>query len=481
MLATSLYVTLIVSKPAQALDSACNTQDNILSVAVTLPEDTYDIYVKLARSGQNANAQLAITDAKTGCKPIGSVVASGNEWVKISDTVAINNSVQFNLQLSTIENSYEYDRPTVMAVSHSSPTCVPRDECYVDIQGQAAKLRPSNSSSDTGTLRFFHAKSIERQAISEVEYYVDGQYMYKTTQLEDFDPQAIPYYGRTTSRLIKFENGQTAVIEESVPSSHFDSPGAMLARSFNKYHQFLLWIGIIVGIFIFYHVSKHIIIAVENRRYWLHAHGFIKDPPLEPMTPSRLSHIYTIDKIRRIISGLGVFAIIGVACVVTILILDSYVVRIASVSGNSMERTLRNGEKVIINKLGVTFSQINQSDFVPQRGQVVAAHLISRFDEQQDVSDDNIMIKRVIGLPGERVVIRGSSVTIFNTQSPNGFDPSKDTAWSQGVISDMGDKVLDITLGYDEIFVLGDNRPGSIDSRANGPVSLKYIIGVIHR
>lgn len=129
------------------------------------------------------------------------------------------------------------------------------------------------------------------------------------------------------------------------------------------------------------------------------------------------------------------------------------------VSGASMEPTFQNLNYLIVDRLTYDIGS-------PQRGDVVV------FGLPEDTSRD--LIKRVIGLPGETVVLQGDSVSIINKEHPNGFtlsEPYLDPA-DLGGASDMR-----VTLGPDQYFVLGDNRRVSADSRLWGTLPRKDIIG----
>jgi signal peptidase I len=84
-------------------------------------------------------------------------------------------------------------------------------------------------------------------------------------------------------------------------------------------------------------------------------------------------------------------------------------------------------------------------------------------------------IKRVIGLPGETVEIKGGKVTIFNDKNPNGLTLDED--YIQAGVQTLGNQK--VTLTKDQFFVLGDNREpnASSDSREWGPLTKDYIIG----
>ena len=130
------------------------------------------------------------------------------------------------------------------------------------------------------------------------------------------------------------------------------------------------------------------------------------------------------------------------AIVVTIFIL-SFVGQRMVVNGPSMESTLFNGESVIVDKLSYRFSD-------PQRFDIVVFPY--KFEENTD------FIKRVIGLPGEKVRIDREGRIYINGEV-------LDEHYGKAVIIDPGRAEKEITLGSDEFFVLGDNRNNSTDSR----------------
>jgi signal peptidase I len=82
------------------------------------------------------------------------------------------------------------------------------------------------------------------------------------------------------------------------------------------------------------------------------------------------------------------------------------------------------------------------------------------------------LLKRVIGLPGETVGMRDGTVTIQNGEHPEGFILTEPYA-----AAPTGFENITLTLGEEEYFVLGDNRPHSFDSRAWGALPGRNIIG----
>ena len=145
-----------------------------------------------------------------------------------------------------------------------------------------------------------------------------------------------------------------------------------------------------------------------------------------------------------------------------------------------MESTLQTDDKLLINKIPQSWAMMNSSEYVPKRGQVVIFHKLKGeliLEEEPD-SEQTYVVKRVLGLPGERVVINNGVITVYNKENPVGFNPDIKSNWEPNYHIGSEDNI-DLTLSRSEIFVIGDNRPESIDSRSNGPIQLNQIEGKV--
>ena len=133
-----------------------------------------------------------------------------------------------------------------------------------------------------------------------------------------------------------------------------------------------------------------------------------------------------------------------------VFLLSQFVVRPIRVQGSSMYPTLESNSLGIANVYGVKANDIRRFDIA----------IIYLPDKKE------YLVKRVIGLPGETVQYTGGTLYINGTATEEPFfDPDYVKSFGSGFMAD----VEPITLGAEEYYCLGDNRPASRDSRYYGP------------
>lgn len=169
---------------------------------------------------------------------------------------------------------------------------------------------------------------------------------------------------------------------------------------------------------------------------------------------------------------LSTFAIIIIAPLIALL-LTAFVFQSYEVSGPSMETTLNDHDRLIVLKIPRTLARITGHSYIPHRGDIIVfvKHNLYEFG----INQDKQLIKRVIGLPGDRVVVNNGVITIYNSQHPNGFDPDLNSIYSSAIQTTPGN--VDITVPPNQLFVCGDNRTNSLDSRNFGTISANDIVG----
>ncbi|MFA5188443.1 MAG: signal peptidase I [Patescibacteria group bacterium] len=170
----------------------------------------------------------------------------------------------------------------------------------------------------------------------------------------------------------------------------------------------------------------------------------------------------TYDSIWRTISEfIGEIVKVIIISLAIIIPVRYFLIQPFYVKGASMEPNFHDHEYLIINEIVYRFEN-------PQRGDIVV------FRYPKDPSQ--YFIKRVIGLPGEKIKIKDNKVYVYNDKYPNGLAINEDVYLPEDEQTpNLG--LTEFILGSDEYFVMGDNREASLDSRRFGPVPRRLIIG----
>ena len=144
--------------------------------------------------------------------------------------------------------------------------------------------------------------------------------------------------------------------------------------------------------------------------------------------------------------------------VIAVILVRTFIAQPFLVSGSSMEPNFKDGDYLLVDELAYRFRE-------PVRGEVVV------FKYPGD--HKTYYIKRIIGLPGERVVVNGDSVSVYGTDG-------KKIELNEPYIAEMSiQKDIDETLSENEYFVMGDNRDFSYDSRSWGPLTRADVTGLV--
>ena len=164
---------------------------------------------------------------------------------------------------------------------------------------------------------------------------------------------------------------------------------------------------------------------------------------------------------------LSISAFIAAVLIGTLLI-NTFVFRSFSVIGPSMETTLYTNDRLVVNRLPVTWSQLQNKTYIPDRGQVI----VFKNPNYSTGLGDEYIVKRVIAFAGERVILKNGQYTVYNDKFPEGFNP--DDA-NHGEPGSPTSGEADTVVPKDELFVSGDHRQGSysLDSR-NGLGTIPY-------
>lgn len=151
----------------------------------------------------------------------------------------------------------------------------------------------------------------------------------------------------------------------------------------------------------------------------------------------------------------------AVVAIVVALLLRVFVIGAFEVPSHSMEETLLPGDFIMVNKLAYRLRNVRRGDVV----------IFTR--QMQDSTAREAYVKRVIGLPQDTVILTHEGVWVNGRPLP---DPPLAKLPADPILSTQTSPVITI-VGTDSLFVLGDNRRNSYDSRYWGCVPVNDVIG----
>lgn len=169
---------------------------------------------------------------------------------------------------------------------------------------------------------------------------------------------------------------------------------------------------------------------------------------------------------RKIIREILIYLFEIAAVILIAWLIIHFAMKPAGMIGSAMEPTLCNGEDVVINKTSYVILK-------PKRYSVIAFYPEQDDGAEMLLDDSSILIRRIVGLPGETIQIKNGILWIDGEEAKEKYN-------YEPMVS-AGDAAEPITLGDDEYFVLSDNRSDMDDSRNSSftVVRKKNIIGKV--
>ncbi len=180
--------------------------------------------------------------------------------------------------------------------------------------------------------------------------------------------------------------------------------------------------------------------------------------PLEDTPQTVVGDSKKQGKVQEYLSYLSEFIRIFIIAASIILPVRLFLIQPFYVKGDSMIPNFHESEYLIIDKVSLLYRPL-------ERGEVI----VFRYPK----TERRFLIKRVIGLPGEKITIHSRKITIYNDQHKDGLKLDESSYGPR----ELRDEPIDQTLGANQYFVLGDNRPYSYDSERFGAVDRSQIVG----
>lgn len=480
----SVGLFFINSHHAIAQDVATTPCDESqYSALAQLPDGNLTAYLKAGRKEDAVKTQLfyKVFDSDD-CVEIGSAQTSHTNYVKFGGAIVSpeNTFISVHVKLvGSLENKSGANYPQVVFVKTNEEPCDISAGCKINFRDQSFSLSPKKVSLSIDTVRVGVLSKLT-DGIKEVAYTVDGKPAYTRPDLEKFNLNYVPDGEHTIGRTIVLKDGQSLSDSEVVKRGLEGGATYLFISILYGQSRLLRYVGIIIVFLILYSLFTYIIKHIAARRRWESEHFFNPNEHYDMSNVGARRGITGEESYGQLLRHYKKYLISSIGLIVAVFLLNSYILTIFTVDGVSMYPTLNNRAKKPLYIFPVTLGKINKNYYLPKRGSIIVIQKDGNnlFDEIENSDKKNYVVKRVVGLPNERVVIKDGKIKIFNKENEKGFEPDAEFKWVRD-LTGSENLSMNIKLKEGELFVVGDNRDESIDSRFYGPVQTSQVIGQV--
>ncbi len=467
--------------PEYNFSTGCTTSTMGSYTSILTLSKPYAVYVKLGIPGQTARVNAFSVDEATSepCRNIGQRTVNGSKWNKIGTVYpATSGRTVIEVISPQLENLPTASRPAMLLIDPSNPVCMPLIECEIPGTNGTQYIRPPSTRNDKSSLAVRTPIDPKTDHLLRVGYFAGNQKAYELASLQPFDLRYAAYGEELLQRVAFYRSGQEVVYQERTPTTFRDSFGNFIFRTFSVQPVAATVASVVVSLAVLWLIVRFIISRLY-RAYSDRVHHGLVSSKSWFLKLDNVVLLYRRKYAKHFRMSISVLLLAGVSYM-GYMAAQSLALSIYTVNGESMDATLKNGQSMFINKLPVTVAGITGKQPIVSRGDIIVINAIyGRVSKDKLPESEHIIVKRVIGLPGERITLRAGKLLVYNQQHPTGFDIDAGASWTRTMHKDDSTYSIDITLAQDEIFVAGDNRPGSVDSRVNGPVKLAQLIGIV--
>lgn len=460
--------------------------DDSANALLSLPAGSYDIYAKLnikniTEVGTVYSQDLSLQGTIDGCRTLGSKSINDKTYTKIASGVAFSEDITVIYLTSPNTSSMQSAAATqLIFVASGKDICDFASECGVVYKGETMNLSPKKISLSSDSLRIgLLMAATDDAAVKKVIYSIDGKPVYETARLEPFNNKYVSGGEHTLGRRVIFESGVSLSDSKVIERGTIADLNYVFQSIFFGQSKLIKIVLVFVGILMIWSIVALITKAIHRRRVWHQTHvASASGYTIEAGKTGAQKNFYDESMARTAYRyRKWFFALLGMA--LGFIVVTTYIVGSFTVDGVSMFPTLQDKSVRPLIKFQKTIATINKSQYVPKRGDIVVVQKDDNnlFDPEAALHKSYV-VKRTVALPGERVTVKNGKILVYNSENKEGFEPDALYKWTSE-LEGSEQFNIDITLKDSELFVVGDHRDESIDSRFYGPIDTKEVIGKV--
>lgn len=439
---------LLQQRQFEKIKSSCDTDKRQLStVSLDVPAGDYDVMI------QNTSG-VGVQDVLVGYGRVDECIWFDradvtSDWQKL-DRLHVEDKERAVIQIGDSQ-AFEYGHINVLLLpDHLAMDCTDNSTCTYKQGSQYIHVTPDRSFSNDFALSASIMQSPADDSLVGVDVYDDEIYV-KLGEVGQFSDQAgdglqVGYY----------RSGQVATYQSN------STDESKVVRDGRRVIVPALVVGLVLLGFLVFVVVDSLTHQLDHRRFLRHRELYLDDD------------IWMSEKKIRTMGYVRLAASITIFMISSLVLLRLFVVDITTINGVSMEPNANNGQVRLVNKSPITLQNALKNETAITRGKGV--YIDQKKLEPADSANHDLLYKRVVAIAGDKVTLGASGLRV---ETKNGENVSIDDKDSDDVVSiQMDYQPFELTIPEGTVFVLGDNRPNSIDSRKFGVVPVRYIVGV---